>query len=453
MSSRACGVVLVGALAAEGLFGCASNPGSGETPGRAALAAPDGSHKGAVPAPSTAARPVERAYVALVRTSIVPADPRAVGTAALAAGASQMQAPAPSLPEGWGRDPERDGAWLDAAVTGAPSPWRIITAMTRVARTAHVGLVTPEIRAGIGRLMTGDQPAPGFNVYRAPDHRFVVFDVVPGASAATSGVLAGDVLERLADEPVEGLLSPLFPALTRLGPGERVPLGVVRKGHRETIQLELRHAVVSPVESRLLRGGNGYLRIRWFARSDDRARDTAALVRAALASFVGRGARGLVIDLRSALGGIGEADIASALCDGDIVYFVQQPGAATPSPVARQGPRIWSGRRIVFLVNEQTVSAGEDLVLAVRELAPSTVVVGRTTAGGLTEFEPIPLGAGHALIVPTSAVLGPVTRQAPPGHAIVPDIPLDGATVAELLSGRDPELAAAEAALARVNVD
>jgi C-terminal processing protease CtpA/Prc len=172
-------------------------------------------------------------------------------------------------------------------------------------------------------------------------------------------------------------------------------------------------------------------------------------VRAALASFVGRGARGLVIDLRSALGGIGEADIASALCDGDIVYFVQQPLTGTPSPVARQGTRLWPRRPIAFLVNEQTVSAGEDLVLAVRELAPSTVVVGRTTAGGLTEFEPVPLGAGHALIVPTGAVLGPVTRRAPPGYAIVPDVPLDGPTTAELLAGRDPELDAAQASLAR----
>ena len=372
--------------------------------------------------------------------------------AALAARAAGAESSTPALPDGFGRDPDHDGAWLNTAVAGASSPWRVVAAMTRAARTAHVGLVTPEIRAAIRALGTGHPlSAPGFNVYRAPDHRFVVFDVVPGASAALSGLRAGDVLERLGEEPVEALLSPLFPALTRLGPGERVRLGIVREGRRETVVLELRDAVVSPVESRLLPGGAGYLRLRWFARSDDPSRDTAALVRAALASFVDRGARGLVIDLRSALGGSGEVAIASALCDGDIVYLVQQPVTSTPSPVARQGARVWSRRPITFLVNEQTVSAGEDLVLAVRELAASTVVVGRRTAGGLTEFEPIPLAAGHALIVPTGVVLGPVTRRAPPGHAIVPDVLLDGRTVSELLAGHDPELEAAQAALARAD--
>ena len=120
MSSRAPRFLLLGALAAAGLPGCASNRGRGVTPTGApasepqALAAPSsGPHAGAVPSPPAellAPRVVQRAYVALVRTSIVPADPRAIGTAALKAGASRPETPASALPDGWGGDPERDGA-------------------------------------------------------------------------------------------------------------------------------------------------------------------------------------------------------------------------------------------------------------------------------------------------------------------------------------------------------
>jgi C-terminal processing protease CtpA/Prc len=205
-----------------------------------------------------------------------------------------------------------------------------------------------------------------------------------------------------------------------------------------SLTLRVAPADISPVESRLLANGAAYVSIRWFARTDDPQRDTSALVLAALTKLAGAGAKGLVLDLRSALGGSGEVRIASALCDGDIIYSVQKEDAA-PQPVKRDGPRTWPDRPIVVLVNELTISAGEDLALALRELGRAKIV-GRPTGGALTEMSFKPLAEGYALAVPTAVILGPVSGRDQPGHAVVPDIDLPNASCADLMAGRDPQL-------------
>ena len=387
------------------------------------------------------------AYLAIVRESIVPANPRVVAIAALTAIASLEPERARSLPSGFGADAERDAAWLAERVAGLPAPWPVLGAMTRATGTAHVGLSTPTSTRGMRALITGKPlSAHGFNVYPLADGRFVVFDVIKGASADLSGLHAGDVLVRIGSELVTRQVPLLLPIIT-LPAGAELTLGIERANRPAEIVLRLIEADIPPVESRLLADGIAYVHIRWFARSEDSEHDTAALARRAFESLAAQGARGLVLDLRSALGGIGDAGIASALSDGDVVYYVKQPLSEPARPVKRDGKRYWPDRPIVVLVNEQTISAGEALALAVRELAHAKVV-GQTSAGGLTEGSFIALADDHALLIPTGVVLGPVTRVDQPGHAIKPDIEVPNPTIDELISGRDRQLEAARAALA-----
>ena len=82
----------------------------------------------------------------------------------------------------------------------------------------------------------------------------------------------------------------------------------------------------------------------------------------------------MILDRLSALGGSGEVSIISALCDGDVAYAIKEPLTAAARPVPREGARIWPERPIVVLVNEHTISAGEALALALRELAHAKIV-------------------------------------------------------------------------------
>ncbi len=385
--------------------------------------------------------PLHRAYLALVQDSLVPADPRTIATAALA-----VMSPAAALPAGFGADARRDADWLSAQESTVAAPWDTIQAMARAAATAHVGLVTPALRRGMRALMGGKPlSTPGFAVHRLSDGRTVVRDVIPGGSADLSGLRTGDVLTRIGDERVARQSALLMPLVARAA-GDRVVLEIERDRKAMRIELRLADANDPLVDGRWLDDGLAYVRIWGFSQSDDPTRDTASLARAAFKSFAEQGARGLVLDLRSGRGGIGEAAVASALADGDIVYHVQQPVTQPPEPVRRVGARVWPARPVVVLVNEQTVSSGEALVLSLRELI-RCLIVGQATAGGLTEFAAVKLSAEYALIVPTGLVLGPVTRAAQPGHAVRPDIELPNADIDDLVHGRDPQLQAARRAL------
>jgi len=396
----------------------------------------------------TSAELMKTAYLALVKESIVPADPRVVAGAALAAIALLAPDHAQALPAGFGGDAERDAAWLAERVADLPPPWPVLGAMARATCTAHVGLRTPKSGQAMRGLMTGKPvSALGFNVYPLADGRFGVFEVIKGASGDASGLRVGDVLLRLDGERATRQVPLLMPLYT-LHAGAEVPLELERAGVPATVVLRVVKADVSPVESRVLDDGIAYLRVRWFARSDDAEHDTAALARRALTALAAQGARGLILDLRSALGGMGEVSLASALCDDDVVYSIKQPLSQPPRPVKREGERLWPARPIVVLQNEQTISAGEALTLSLRELAHAKVV-GRTSAGGLTEGHFVELADGHALMVPNGAVVGPVTGEIPAGYSVKPDIDVPNPTLEELLSGRDRQLDAARAALAR----
>jgi len=404
------------------------------------------------PSPAAAqASPVATAYLALVRSSIVPADPRTVASAAISATKAAASDPESVLPDDFGRDADRDSAWLTERTRGASSPWPIVNAMARATGTAHVGMSGPALRRAMRALLIGmPVSSPGLAVCRLGDGRFAICDVVPGASAERSGLRSGDVLLRIGDETVKNQALLLLP-IVALASGEQVTLTIEREGRRLQTVLTLVQAEVSSVESRLLEDDVGYVRIRWFSRSPDPSRDTAALARSAFALLAAQGARALVLDLRSALGGVGDVSVASALCDGDVVYQVRDPISEPAKPVPREGPRIWPQRPVVVLVNEETVSAGEALALAVRELAHATIV-GRPTAGGLTETSFIALGEEHSLLIPTGVVLGPLSGEDLPGHAVRPDIDVTNPSVDELLNRRDRQLEVARALAVRAPV-
>ncbi|HEX2851803.1 MAG TPA: S41 family peptidase [Opitutaceae bacterium] len=415
--------------------------------GAEAAAAAPGAPSREPPPPSSAAV-VRLAYLALVKDSIVPAQPRVIATAALDTVASIVPEQVPALPAWFGANPERDAAWLMERVTNLQPAWPVIDAMVRSADTAHVGFRSPERSQGFAALGRGEPlSSPGFNLYPLADGRFVVFDLVNGASAHASGLRAGDVLLRLDGK--RAVVADVF-LLHALPAGTEVTLAIERANRSETITLRLKQAEVSPVESRRLDDGTGYIFIRRFSRSTNPARDTAALVRRAIAEFAAQDARAVIVDLRSTLGGVGEVAIASACCDADVIYSIQKPLSAPAQPTKRQGERLWPDRPIVVLVNQHTVSAPEGLALALRELTHATII-GQTTRGGLTEFSGVPLAPGYTMTIPTGAVRGPLTGTTPHGYAIVPDLVVANPGIDDLLRGRDGQLDAARAALPRIS--
>jgi hypothetical protein len=70
----------------------------------------------------------------------------------------------------------------------------------------------------------------------------------------------------------------------------------------------------------------------------------------------------------------------------------------------------------------------------------------------LTEASFIALGEERSLLIPTGVVLGPLSAEDQPGHAVRPDMEAANPSVDELLNGRDRQLEVARALAARAPV-
>ena len=169
----------------------------------------------------------------------------------------------------------------------------------------------------------------------------------------------------------------------------------------------------------------GYVRL-------DRFRDpeaSGAAMDAALAAL--DGARGLVLDVRHNGGGDDRAGraVASRLVAEPRPYMtvaMRRIGRTPPAfldPVEWRlepaGPRPYTGP-VVLLVNSRSISAAENVALAVRAV-PHAVVMGETTAGVMADAATQPLPNGWEVGVPVNVFrdLGGVSWE---GVGVVPDL-------------------------------
>jgi putative serine protease PepD len=72
-----------------------------------------------------------------------------------------------------------------------------------------------------------------------------VLDVTAGSAADDAGIATGDVLVKLADEPIRSAAE-LVVAVRLRKPGERLPVTVVRKGDSERVTVTLDAVVTAP---------------------------------------------------------------------------------------------------------------------------------------------------------------------------------------------------------------
>jgi C-terminal processing protease CtpA/Prc len=397
---------------------------------------------------TTAGDVVQTVYRALVRDSLVPSDGHAIATVAMRAMGREPRSGTP-LPAWFGRDVERDATWLASQMPGGVPPLTIAIAMAWECGVPHTQVVDETFRQGMAALLAGEPAvAPGFALWRQADGRQAIADVDERGFGWACGLRAGDVLLTVDGRPLRRPNGEVMPFYTA-APGTRHSLRLDRHGASVDVDVVLAAGAVPSVTMDRLRDGTGHLRVRWFACSGDPERDTSALARNAIADLVADGARGIVVDVRSGMGGDvrAVAAIASALCDGDLMVDVVH-GDGRRAQYRRTGPASWRDAPIAVLVNEMTVSAAEYLTLALQELA-GAVVVGTPTAGGLNGIGFVDLGGGYALAMPSGRAVGPRSGVSLPGMRIEPHIAAGNPTTTELRDGLDPALEAARQSLRR----
>ncbi len=274
-------------------------------------------------------------------------------------------------------------------------------------------------------ITSGQYPGVGVEI-EAAAAGLKVLRAIEDSPAARAGVLAGDVIIRIADRAI-GTDADAAVERLRGPPGSQVKLTLLRAGRAQSFDVTLQRTQVAlhTVTHTVLEPGFGYLRIASF--SNRTAQDAQNALEQLQTGAAGR-LRGLVLDLRNNPGGVLEAAVAVAdlfLDSGVIVSANGRTAEARFRMDATPGDAL-NGAPMIVLVDGGSASAAEILAGALHDNRRATLI-GRRTFGKGSVQTLIPLSDGRALKLTTSLYFTP-SGASIHEHGIEPDVQLVGAS-------------------------
>lgn len=230
----------------------------------------------------------------------------------------------------------------------------------------------------------------------------IIAGTTEDSPADKAGLREGDYIYKVDDIEAKGMDSSEIVKYVRGEVGTTVHLTLVREGEDDMIEVDIVRDIIetTTVYSEMKEDNIGYIGITEFDTV------TSDQFVEALAVLKGQGARGIVIDLRSNLGGNLETacDIArNILPEGVIVYTIDK--------YDNKKEYTCDGEHeldlpLVMLVNQYSASASEVLTGAVKDYGKGRVV-GTTTYGKGIVQTVVPLSDGSAVKLTTSAYYTP----------------------------------------------
>ena len=239
--------------------------------------------------------------------------------------------------------------------------------------------------------MTGEFEGVGVTFQQNEKGEYVVLSTVKDSPAQKAGLLPGDILTKVDGEEYED--STQMSMAIRGDSGTTVDVTYLRDGKENTVTLTRTTIAVFSVESEILDGNIGLIRITSFDMQ------TAGDFKTELKAMEAKGVKGLIIDLRNNGGGLVDqsVQIADMLLDKGTVMYTED----------RQGHREYTyseeGRTslpYVILVNENSASAAEILSAAIKDNAGGKLVGTVTFGKGIIQNSaPLGNGTGYKLTV------------------------------------------------------
>ena len=264
-----------------------------------------------------------------------------------------------------------------------------------------------------------------------------VQEVLKGTPAEAAGIQENDIVFSVDGTEVTGMDINDVVAMIRGQEGTGVVIGVKRSGTPGVISFDLVRAEIKlPVITTELKPGSiAYIQLT------DWNKEATALLAEALEGLKARGARGLVLDLRSNTGGLMDSAIKSAdlfLSEGNIVS--SRGRVAGSSQTYNATPEVVWEYPVVILTNRGTASSSEIFSAALRD-NDRAVLVGETTfgKGEIQQLQRQP--DGTALRITVALYFTPAGTSIN-DEGITPDVLVAAPVVAE--GGEDPQLDEAE---------
>ena len=246
----------------------------------------------------------------------------------------------------------------------------------------------------------GEYSGIGITFQENGDGSFVVVSVSSGSPAERAGFKPDDILLTVDGKTYDDI--DLMAASIRGKEGTEVELTYIHDGKEKTAKLKREKIVQHSVESEMLDGNIGLIRITSFISS------TAGDFDKALKEMEAKKPAGLILDLRDNGGGLVNdcVSVADAFLDEGPVCYLQDKEGNMDSYTAKDGK---TDLKTVVLVNGNSASASEILAYAMKDNGYQ--IVGEKTFGKGVIQVPFPLEDGSALKLTVLEYLSPDKHQ------------------------------------------
>lgn len=244
----------------------------------------------------------------------------------------------------------------------------------------------------------------GIGIVITPD--LTIVSPIKGTPGDKAGLKPGDKIIAIDGKPTEDMDWQKAVDLMRGEPGTSVDLTIKREKEKEPLEFHIiRSDIEVPyVESEMKTDEIGYVVISQFVQ------DVGHKVREALVDLKSRGARAIILDLRSNPGGLLSEAITVAsnfIAEGRIVSVKQRYGQ---DEVFKVDPTIEAvDLPLAVLINQGSASASEIVAGAIQDYNRGKLI-GMKTFGKGTVQSVIPLSDGSALRLTTGKYYTPTGR-------------------------------------------
>jgi carboxyl-terminal processing protease len=257
-------------------------------------------------------------------------------------------------------------------------------------------------------------------------NQLIIVSVMKGTPAEKSGILAGDIIQKVNGESTEGMTTDIAVSKIRGSAGTKVTLTVLHPDATASVDITITRAQVDVASVNLeMKGDIAVITISQFT---SRTEDELAKV---LPQLKQNNAQGIIVDLRNNPGGILDIVIQVAshfVTDGVIVSVRSNQGVVQTYKVDKRD--ITTDLPMVVLVNENSASGSEVLSGALQD-HHRALIAGTTTYGKGSVNVLQPLSDGSGIYITISRWLTPDGRLIE-GKGIEPDIALTITGDAEL---------------------
>ncbi len=266
--------------------------------------------------------------------------------------------------------------------------------------------MSPEEHQELMSRQLGVREGYGLRVQLLPGRGFYVDSVIPDGPAANAGVVEGDVIISLADNPFTGLEPEQMLSILNQEYSEKIPIDVVRGD-------ELRRFTLSKGVFQLqLVSVDESINIHFFGKG------ASQHLQHYLQQQTGQG---VVIDLRDTEGGVWEEAIKSLdlLLPKEEVLGYRKTMDGVAIPIISKSEVIYS-QPIIVLINQGTSGPAELFALTLQEHQRATIM-GDVSAGNASDFRIHSLDNGIILKLVNTEILSSQKRSWT-GKGIVPNM-------------------------------